>query len=150
MGVDIMSEEIDLTSILEDLEAIDYKTLGEKARNNFEVYYTTFKEQFAIDEEGNDTSYETKSEMINATYTMSLESLNNAMQFLEYSYTLILAIKRASDEYDLYPDDIRKDAMQLTNKFVEDVVNNVNMDINTDLSNLILKMRENNNGNSNN
>jgi len=145
-----MSDEaVDLTSILEDLEAIDYKTLGEKARNNFEVYYTQFKEQFIIDEEGKETSYETKSEMINATYSMSLESLNTALQYLEYSYTLILAIKRASEEYNLYPDELRKDAMQLTNNFVENVVNNVNMDINTELSTLLLKMKESTDGNSN-
>jgi hypothetical protein len=138
--------EIDLTSILEELDAIDYKTLGEKARNNFDVYYTQFKEQFSIDDEGNETSHETKSEMINATYTMSLESLNNALQYLEYSYTLILAIRKASDEHNLYPDDLRRDAMALTNNFIETAVDNVNMDINKDLSKLLIKMKESENG----
>jgi len=139
-------EEIDLTSIIEQLDSIDYKTLGEKARQNFDVYYTQFKEQFTIDDKGSETSHDTKSEMINATYTMSLESLNNALQYLEYSYTLILAIKKASDEYDLYPDDVRREAMELTNNFVEDIVNNVNMDINTKVSKLLLKLKESENG----
>jgi len=146
-----MSEEteVDLTAILDELDAIDYKTLGEKARNNFDVYYTQFKEQITINEDGSDTSQDTKLEMINASYSMSLESLNNALQYLEYSYTLILAIKKASDEYNLYPDDIRNDAMKLTNEFVEGIVNNVNTDINADLSTIILKMRDNDDGNAN-
>jgi hypothetical protein len=141
VGIDIMTNDEavnEIDSIIDEMKNVDYDTLGEKVRNEFETYYTTFKEEFE------NTTNSTKNELIEATYNVSLESLNSALQYLGYSYNLILAITKASEEFDIEFDSNKLKAMKITNNYVEKIINNVDTSINADVSDLLLKLKEKN------
>ena len=141
MTHDEQNQEID--TIIDEIKNSDYDTLGEKIRNEFETYYTTFKEEF------DNAPTSNKNDLIEATYNVSLEALNSALQYLGYSYNLILAIQKASEEFNLSFDGDKTTAMNITNKYVEDIVNNINTSLNDDVSDLLLKLKESNNENAN-
>jgi len=124
------NETIDLTNVMEQLEAISYKTLAEKAEQQFGVWYETFFGKFGRDESGALVDDNTKKEMAISTYTLSLEALNTGLNYLEYAYMLSLAIKESNKTYNLEYTEPVTESMKITNEFIYDVVSKIDLTLN--------------------
>jgi hypothetical protein len=135
------NDTIDLTEVLNQLDAIDYKTLAEKAEKQFGVWYETFFGKFGRDESGAIVDDNTKKEMAISTYTLSLEALNTGLNYLEYAYMLSLAIKEANKTYNLEYSDEITESMDITNRFVYDVASNIDLTINTSMKDFIMNLK---------
>jgi len=136
-----VTEPVEIDDIIENLKNVDYSTLGEKVRTEFDEYYNLFKSQF-VNDEGILPDEETQKDMIGTTYAMSLQLLTNAIGQLEYSYKLILAIEKIIKDSNLDYDDLAKISMTLSRKYIEQSVNNITTDLNDELVNILLKLKE--------
>jgi len=139
---EINDETINLTEIIDELENIKYKTLAEKVQQEFGVYYRTFLNNFGKDEKGNTVDDSIKKEMIIATNSMILESLNIAINHLEYSYLLTLSVQKANSDYNLSYSSNVTDVLKVTNNFIENIVNNIDLKINQEVLEIVKNLKE--------
>ncbi len=129
--------DVDLDSMINELNEIDYKTLAEKTIQLFPEFYTKFKNEFT-----EDSTNEDKQEMIKTTYAMCLELLNTTLSQLEYTYLLTLSIAKAIEEFGITFNELEAESMELTNKFIKHIASNITMTLGGDVSKLLTKMKD--------
>jgi len=140
--MNIDDEKLDFTTIIKELEEIEYETLAQKAEAQFDTYYKTFLNNFGKDDKGNVVDNETKKDMAMATYNICIQALNNGLNYLEYAYTLSLAMQKASKDYKLEYNSIKLEIMTITNKFIYEMVNNITLGMNDEIIELLKKLNE--------
>ena len=134
--------EIELEDVINELNNITYTNIAEKAEQGLDEFYLKFKEQFGVLDDGADADIETKKEMIIATYSMALESLNNSLNLLEYSYLLTLAIDRINDEENLQHNDYVNKAIITTNSYIKRLAVSADLKFHDDVANILKDLQE--------
>jgi len=138
-------ETIDLTKVIEELDSVDYTTLAEKAEKQLEIFFTTFSEQYDTNAEGDNIANETKKDMIRVTYNTSIQVLNTGLNYLEYAYLLSLSIKKMLEKYDLTFNETQEKAMIITDKYIKDLADGIDLGVNQEVLELLNKLKEESN-----
>jgi hypothetical protein len=142
MAENLTEDELNLEDVIKELEDIDYTTVAEKAEQQFDKFYTMFGANFAEEAAKHDTPDETRREMIISTYNLSIQSLNTALNYIEYAYTLSLSIQKKLEEHDMTFTLPTLKAMDITNNFLKEVASNINLTLSSDLIPLLNDLKE--------
>jgi len=129
-----------INSIIEQLTNNKYATLGDEVRDTYSEYYTNFKTEFLKSSKNNN---ESNVELIKSSYTISLQLLATSLQELEHAYKIILCIKHVSEDLNIQFNDLTKDSMLISDTFVQNIVDNIKSDLSSDLTELLIKYKEN-------
>ena len=136
-----MDTKINIEDVIAELDNIEYTTIAEKAEKQFKIFFTKFGEEYSKNSIGDTVNDSVKKDMTVATYNMSLQAMNQAMNFLEYAYLLTLSVNKTISDYDLTFDESTTKAMEITDKFISGVAKEVRLDFNDEVKELIKNIK---------
>ena len=139
--------EISLEEVLKQLDEVTYENVAEKMESNFDEFYATFIEQYnnTLTQNTGFTNdidlLEFEKEMIVSTYSLALESLNNAMNMLEYSYALSKSIEKVCLDKDLKFNEYVARAIVITNGYIKQAAQNMELSIHNDVADILKELQ---------
>lgn len=137
----INEHELNIQAIIDELDKDSNSTVADKAREKLPQFYAKFKEAFGVMDDGADANDEQKKEMILATYSMALETLNNSLNALEYSYMLTLAIERILKDEGLEYNDYVMRSIVVANEFIAKLAESAKLNVNADVSEILKELQ---------